>query len=103
VIPAISSRRADIAAVCRRYHVRRLDLFGSAARVEDFDPIRSDIDLLVQYAPDHSPPTIAEFLGLREALASILGRRIDLVMESGVRNPFVRAAIEQSRQELYAA
>jgi predicted nucleotidyltransferase len=103
VIPAVNSRRAEIAAVCRRFHVSRLDLFGSAARGGDFDPARSDVDLLVQYLPGHAPPALADFLALREALESVLGHQVDLAMESGIRNPFVRAAIERSRAELYAA
>jgi predicted nucleotidyltransferase len=50
--PFVAARKAEIEAICRRFHVRRLDLFGSAAR-DDFDPARSDIDFLVEYEPDN--------------------------------------------------
>ena len=52
MLPFIEAQRAAIAELCRRFHVRRLDVFGSAARGTDFDPSRSDVDLLVSYLPD---------------------------------------------------
>jgi predicted nucleotidyltransferase len=69
------SHRAEIAELCRRFHVRRLDVFGSAARGTDFDPARSDVDLLVSDTPGHSPD-IGAYLDLQDALAELLGRSI---------------------------
>ena len=54
MLPFIEAQRAAIAELCRRFHVRRLDVFGSAARGTDFDPSRSDVDLLVSYLPGHA-------------------------------------------------
>jgi hypothetical protein len=103
MVPLIEAHRADIAEVCRRFHVQRLDVFGSAARGTDFDPARSDVDLLVTYEPDLPRPGLVEYFGLRDELAAILGRPVDLVMAGAVRNPFIRADIEQARELLYAA
>ena len=103
MIPSLAERRADIAALCRRYHVQRLDVFGSAARGDDFDPTRSDADFVVDFEPDHAPPDLSDVLALREALAALLGRPVDLAMTAGIRNPYLRAAIEQSRENIYAA
>ena len=100
MLPLIESHRAEIAELCRRFHVHRLDVFGSAARGTDFDPTHSDVDLLVSYTPDHRPD-IGAYLDLRDALAGLLGRPVDLIMENAVENPFVRAGIERSRQPLY--
>ena len=97
------SHRAGIASLCRRFHVRRLDLFGSAARGADFDPAHSDLDLLVEYEPEHAPPALGDFLALREALESLFGRKVDLAMETAIRNPFVRAGIAAARVSLHAA
>jgi predicted nucleotidyltransferase len=47
MIDEIESHREELRALCRRFHVRRLDLFGSAAR-GDLDPTRSDFDFLVE-------------------------------------------------------
>jgi predicted nucleotidyltransferase len=96
----IESCAAEIAELCRRFHVTRLDVFGSAARVTDFDPAHSDIDLLVSYAAGH-PPSAWDHLALRDALSTLLGHKVDLVMANSVENPFVRIGIERSRQPLY--
>ena len=45
---AIAQHRADISAICKRYRIRRLEVFGSAARADDFDVEHSDADFLVQ-------------------------------------------------------
>jgi predicted nucleotidyltransferase len=98
----IEAHLTEIAALCRPFHVSRLDVFGSAARGSDFDPARSDVDLLVTYRPG-CHPGIGAYQDLRDALADLLGRPVDLVMETAVENPFVRAGIERSRQVVYAA
>jgi predicted nucleotidyltransferase len=102
VIEEVESHREKLGALCRRFHVRRLDLFGSAAR-GDFDPKRSDFDFIVEFdrsAPQH--PFDAYF-GLKEELETLLGRKVDLVELSAVRNPYLKASIEQSRENVYAA
>lgn len=102
VLPLIEMNRRDIAELCRRFHVSRLEVFGSAARGWDFDPARSDVDLLVSYLPGHHPG-IAAHQDLRDALEDLFGRPVDLVMEAAVENPFIRAGINRSRQPIYAA
>jgi predicted nucleotidyltransferase len=103
MVPLIHAHRAEVAEICRRFHVRRLDVFGSAARGTDFDPARSDVDLLVTYDPDLPRPGLSGYFDLRDELSAVLGRPVDLVMAGAVRNPFIRADIEQARELLYAA
>ena len=50
--PLIAGKLPEIARICEDFHVRRLELFGSAARAADFDPAHSDADFLVEYQPD---------------------------------------------------
>lgn len=100
MIPLLTAHSTEIASLCRQYHVRRLDVFGSAARETDFSD-DSDIDLLVEYEADQEAPSLNDFFGLRDALAEVLGRKVDLVMASAVRNPYVRADIERYRQPLH--
>jgi uncharacterized protein len=100
--PQVLQHRADIDALCRQSHVRRLDVFGSAARGEDFDPQRSDVDFLVEFE-DCMTPTLDLFFGLRDQLAALVGRPVDLVMAGAIRNPFIQADIERSREMVYAA
>ena len=65
----------ELAAFCRRHHIIRLALFGSALR-EDFRP-DSDIDLLVEFDPQHIPGLI-RLAGIELELSARLGRRVDL-------------------------
>jgi predicted nucleotidyltransferase len=63
-----------IAEFCRRHHIRRLAFFGSILR-DDFGP-RSDVDVLVEFSPDHIPGF--EFFRMQEELSVILKRPVDL-------------------------
>jgi predicted nucleotidyltransferase len=102
VIDEIGLHREELRGLCRRFYVRRLDLFGSAAR-GDFDPEHSDIDFIVEFdrsAPQHP---FDSYFGLKEELEALLGRKVDLVELSAVRNPYLKASIEQSRENVYAA
>ncbi len=98
----IDRRKSEIAALCRRFHVRRLELFGSAAR-DDFDPLESDIDFLVAFDPDHRLDAFNDYFGLKEGLEELFGRPVDLVVEKAIRNPYFRASVERSREPVYGA
>ena len=101
--PLVQRHSTRIAEICRRRRVARLEVFGSAARGDDFDAERSDVDLLVEFDGTAGTPSLVDFFALRDELATVLGRPVDLVMVDAVRNPFVRADIERSREPLYAA
>ena len=86
---------------CRRFGVRRLDLFGSAATGNGFDAERSDLDFLVAFEP-RPPAEYAEaYFGLREALEALSGRSIDLLTEAALENPYLRRRVEAERRTLY--
>ena len=103
MIDEIRSHRQELQALCRRFHVRRLDLFGSAAR-GDFDRARSDLDFLVEFDRDHPQAlSLRTYFGLKEALEELLRRPVDLVEASAMRNPYLKASIERSREPIYAA
>jgi predicted nucleotidyltransferase len=74
----VSEKRNALAAICRRYGVARLEVFGSAARADDFDPARSDADFLVTFNPSVRND-LGAFSDLKEALEKLLGRPVDLV------------------------
>ncbi len=103
MIDDIALHREELRELCRRFHVRRLDLIGSAAR-EDFDPDRSDVDFLVEFNRTHPDAMkFQTYLGLKEALEKLLGRPVDLVEESAVVNPYLKAEFEHSRVGLFEA
>ena len=99
----IETKRPEIAALCRRHGVARLEVFGSAARGDDFEPGRSDVDFLVEFAPEARSRAFAAYFDFKEALEALLGRPVDLVMPGVVENPYLRAGIERSREPVFAA
>ena len=101
-IAALKSKRVELDDVCRRFAVRRLELFGSATR-DDFDPARSDPDFLVEFDSFDAATGFESYFGLKEDLEALFGRSVDLVMTAAVRNPYVRAEIDRDRTLLYAA
>ena len=100
--PLIEPYHQEITALCQRHAVQRLELFGSALR-DDFDPARSDLDFLVEFDPDTDANLFEAYFDLRRELAELLGRPVDLVMPSAIRNPYRRASIEANRELIYAA
>jgi predicted nucleotidyltransferase len=102
MIALLESKRQQIAALCQRYRVRRLEVFGSASS-EHFDPQSSDVDFLVDFYPLTPGESADAYFGLREALESLLGRSVDLVMVRAITNRYFLKAIEGAREVLYAA
>ena len=92
----------QIRALCCEYGVTRLELFGSAAHNDLHE--HSDIDLLVEFAPGTDlGPWMTRFFEFRDRLEAAWGRDVDLIMASGVRNPYLLRAINKDRTLLYAA
>ena len=98
----LEDKKADLEEVCERYGVSRLDLFGSVVE-GGFDPEESDLDFVVCFAPRTPANLFDRYFGLREELARLFGRRVDLVMEEAIRNPYFARSVNESRTPLYAA
>lgn len=90
-----------IATLCRRFHVRRLAIFGSAA-TDTFDPTRGDVDFLVEFE-DGACELFDAYFGLKQELEVLVGRPVDLVMPKSLENPYFADSVEQSRRDVYAA
>ncbi len=89
----------SLRALCRRYRVAELSLFGSARRT-DFGP-ESDVDLLVEFEPD-AEPTFLTLARLQRELEEALHRKVDLVPKGGLK-PLIREEVLASAEVLYAA
>ncbi len=96
---AIPLPTEEIAAVCRKYEVKELAVFGSVLR-PNFRR-SSDVDLLVEFKPGAIVGLI-KFLKLQEELESAIGRRVDLVPKRGLK-PLIREEVLASARVLYAA
>ena len=90
---------AKLAALCRKYRVRRLGLFGSVARGEAAP--ESDVDLLIEFEPGKAPSLWAE-PEMRAAFGELFGgRRVDLVPPEALENPFVKKSLLRDLKMLY--
>lgn len=96
-----AEQQSEIDALCRRYAVRGLRIFGSAA--VGSERTDSDVDLLVHFTPGQAPSAF-ELVDLRDALSRVFGGRpVDLAFEGILDNPFRRRAIEPQLRSLYPA
>jgi predicted nucleotidyltransferase len=96
----LETSKGRLAEECRRFGVRRLEVFGSAAR-GDFDPERSDFDFIVSFR-DKTPGTYADrYYDFASAIEKLLGRRVDLLTERCIRNPYFQREVEGARKIIY--
>ncbi|MFG6392236.1 MAG: nucleotidyltransferase domain-containing protein [Candidatus Amulumruptor sp.] len=87
-------------ALCRRYRVSKLYVFGSILTPRFNE--QSDVDILVNFHQDVDYNSYADnFFGLYNALKSLFGRDVDLVDETAVRNPYFKAELEETKQLIY--
>ena len=98
----LEDKIAAIAALCRKYKVIRMYVFGSAVR-DDFRPGESDVDLLVEFGSMDGHAKAHAYFDLLDELRDLLGTDVDLVMAGAVKNRYLARDIEQTKQELYAA
>ncbi len=89
---------AEIADFCRKHHIRKLSFFGSVLR-DDFGP-DSDIDVLVEFDPDHIPGLA--FFGMQDELSEILGQKVDL-HTPGFLSKYFRAKVLAEAEIQYVA
>jgi len=93
-----------IEAMCRKYGIEELSVFGSVLR-DDFSP-ESDIDFLVRFANNDAGPWMSKFTELADELSALLGRQVDVVDRGGVEespNYLRREHILGSARVIYAA
>ncbi len=102
MINLVEEKKEPIAALCRKYGVKRLELFGSATS-DRFNPDSSDLDFLVEFEDFTVENAADRYLGLLVDLEDLFGRKIDLVCDSSIRNPYFKRVVEQTRVGLYAA
>lgn len=95
----VGAKLPELQKLCRQFGVRRLDLFGSAATGR-FDPARSDLDFLVEFV---SPGPGKRYLQFLDELEKLFGRKVDLIDETALQNPYLRRQIEIERRTLFPA
>jgi uncharacterized protein len=99
-LPLSEANRREIAALCERYSVQYLSLFGSAAH-GDFDPARSDVDVTVQFRHLPDSATAAHYFDLKQGLETVFGRPVDLVEISDMPDARLKREIERTQVLIY--
>lgn len=102
MVRIIENNRAQLERLCRRYCVKCLEVFGSAAREADFAQT-SDLDFLVEFLPLSPVEHKDAYFGLLEALRNLFNRPVDLLETDAIDNPYLLESINQNRVRLYAA
>jgi predicted nucleotidyltransferase len=91
----------QLSGLCRKHHVRRLDIFGSAATGHPKET--SDIDLFVEFDEQVNPRRFDNYFEFLRALEKLFGRHVDLVEAGGPRNPYFIHQVESTKRSIYAA
>jgi predicted nucleotidyltransferase len=100
MITIIDKKKDSLIALCRRFAVKRLEVFGSAAS-GNFDPQKSDIDFLVEFEAASPSEHAARYFGLLAALQDTFSFNIDLVEMKAVKNPYFKKGVESTKVLVY--
>lgn len=91
----------DVRALCEKYSVKRLTIFGSAVK-GTFDPEKSDLDFVVEFLPGTVRSGFDDpYFGLLIDLEQILERKVDLVERQGIENPYFLQVLALTERPLY--
>ncbi|MBN8599003.1 MAG: nucleotidyltransferase domain-containing protein [Planctomycetes bacterium] len=85
---------------CRRWKVRQFAVIGSVLCPDFSDS--SDVDVVLTFAPD-SAWSMFDIVTMRDELAVLFDRPVDIIEEAAVRNPYMLASIRKTKRVLYAA
>lgn len=100
--PLIEKHREQIAVLCRRFGVQRLEAFGSVLR-DDFDATVSDVDVVVQFEPQAPGGGLRRYFDLKAELGNLLTRPVDLVELDAMEDTRLKRIIQRTKVPLYAA
>jgi hypothetical protein len=96
----ILKNRNDFLKLCRTHKVKFLYVFGSATN-ESFNPDTSDIDLLVEIDDPDPIERGEKLLSLWDTFEKFFHKRVDLLTESSIRNPYLKKSIDTTKVLIY--
>ncbi len=96
----LSPYQSEIKKLCQVLAVKRLDLVGSAAR-DDFRPEASDIDVVIEFQGDEG--LFRRYFQLKHGLEKIFGKKVDVLQDEAIKNPYLRESLEEDRTLVYEA
>lgn len=90
----------SIVALCRKYKVNRLFVFGSVLTDRFNDG--SDIDMVVDFKKDEVEDYFDNYFDFKYSLQDLFGREVDLVEEQTIRNPYFRKSVDSTKQPIFS-
>lgn len=102
VIKNLIKNREDFVALCRNHNVKQIYAFGSAVS-DKFDPEKSDIDLLVEIDEPDPIERGEKILSLWDKLETFFKRKVDLLTNPNIRNPYLRKSVDETKVLIYDA
>jgi len=101
-LPVLDGKAEKLIELCRKFHVKRLEIFGSAT-TGAFRAESSDLDFVVDFGDQPLGPWGRLFLDFAESLEALFGRHVDLITPQSIQNPYFRKAVDASRRLIYEA
>lgn len=99
--PLIEEKLPEVRALCEKYYVKRLAVFGSVAK-GTFDPEKSDIDFVVEFDPEPDPLVRGrQWWDFWAALRKLFGRDVDLVERKAIINPYFLQVLDLTERPIY--
>lgn len=96
----IATHANDFQALCEKHKVKALYAFGSSVR-DDFDPETSDIDLIAEIDGEDPIERGENIMSLWDAFEAFFHRKVDLITNISIRNPFLKKSIEATKILIY--
>ena len=100
LINLIKERHDDFVGLCRSHRVDKIYAFGSSI-TDHFDPQRSDIDVVVKLDIEDPADRGEALLSLWDKLEALFGRKVDLLTEDSIRNPYLKSKINRTKKLIY--
>jgi predicted nucleotidyltransferase len=98
----LTDHTREIADLCRKHQVLRLEVFGSILR-SDFDPSSSDVDLIAEFSSPRESGYADRYMDFVQSLEAIFGRKVDLLTPGAIHNPRFAEAIKRDALPIYEA
>ena len=97
----IENKKQELQNLCKKYEIKTMYLFGSATTAE-FN-VSSDIDILISFQNIPFDKYTENYFELHEALEKLFDRKVDLLTERSLSNPYFIQSVEKTKRLLYAA
>lgn len=100
VLVSLFKDRSDFIDLCKKHKVKNLFVFGSATS-NQFDQSKSDIDLIVDLDLTDPIEYGETFLAFWDALEQYFDRKVDLLTEESITNPYLKKSVDASKKLIY--